>query len=61
MVELFVLSYATQLKTVMPLLQYTLLSLGGMVKDGHISLLINAGLLVSKLGIAILDCNVPFF
>ncbi|XP_050251706.1 uncharacterized protein LOC126698486 isoform X5 [Quercus robur] len=28
--------------------QYTLLSLGGMVKDGHISLLINAGLLILK-------------
>ncbi|XP_023907538.1 uncharacterized protein LOC112019244 [Quercus suber] len=27
---------------------YTLLSLGGMVKDGHISLLINAGLLILK-------------
>lgn len=29
-------------------LQFSLLSLGGKVKDAHITLLINAGLLVSK-------------
>jgi hypothetical protein len=45
----------------MPLLQHTLLSLGGKVMDGHISLLINAGLLVSKLGFVIIDCMLlPF-
>ncbi|XP_050251710.1 uncharacterized protein LOC126698486 isoform X9 [Quercus robur] len=37
--------------------QYTLLSLGGMVKDGHISLLINAGLLTRQL----IDPNMYWF
>ncbi|KAK4573122.1 hypothetical protein RGQ29_031191 [Quercus rubra] len=36
---------------------YTLLSLGGMVKDGHISLLINAGLLTRQL----IDPNMYWF
>ncbi|MBA0590038.1 hypothetical protein Gorai_018757 [Gossypium raimondii] len=39
------------------LLQYALLSLGGQVKDGHISLLINAGLLTRQL----IDPNMYWF
>lgn len=45
----------------MPLLQHTLLSLAGKVKDEHISLLINGGLLVSEYGFAITYFAITMF
>lgn len=59
--ELFAVLDTTQLKRTMLLLQHTLLSLGGKVKDGHISLLINAGLFVSKLESSVIFLMLFFF